>query len=90
MTISGPFALIANSSFSLGTFPEKLKFAKVTPIHKGKSKLELGNYRPISILPIFSKILEKLMNACMVKFLNQNKTIFEHQYTFMTFSIEMS
>ncbi len=82
MTISGPFALIANSSFSLGTFPEKLKFAKITPIHKGKSKLELGNYRPISILPIFSKILEKLMNARMVKFLNQNGIIFEHQYGF--------
>ena len=73
MTISGPFALIANSSFSLGAFPEKLKFAKVTPIHKDKSKLELGNYRPISILPIFSKILEKLMNVRMVKFLNKKK-----------------
>ena len=73
MTISGPFELIANSSFSLGAFPEKLKFAKVTPIHKGKSKLELGNYRPISILPIFSKILEKLMNIRMVKFLNKKK-----------------
>ena len=38
MTISMPFALIANSSFSLGVFPENLKFAKITPIHKGKSK----------------------------------------------------
>ncbi|MCP4484704.1 MAG: reverse transcriptase family protein, partial [Flavobacteriaceae bacterium] len=60
----------------------KLKFAKVTPIHKGKSKLEIGNYRPISILPIFSKILEKLMNARMTKFLNKNKIIFKHQYGF--------
>ena len=82
MTISKPFALVANSSFSFGIFPDKLKFAKITPIHKGKSKLELGNYRPISILPIFSKILEKLMNVRMVKFLNQNKIIFEHQYGF--------
>ena len=82
MTISKLFAHIANSSFSLGVFPEKLKFAKITPIHKGKSKLELGNYRPISLLPIFSKILDKLMNARMVKFLNHNKTIFEHQYGF--------
>ena len=82
MTILKPFALIANSSFSLGVFPDKLKFAKVTPIHKGKCKLELGNYRPIPILHIFSKLLEKLMNVRMVKFLNQNKIIFEHQYGF--------
>ncbi len=73
MTISGPFALIANSSFSPGTFPEKLKFAKITPIHKGKSKLEVGKNRPISILLIYSKILEKLMNTRMVKSLNQNR-----------------
>ena len=78
-TISKPFAIIANSSFSLGIFPEKLKFAKVTPIHKGKSKSELGNYRPISILPLFSKILEKIMNIRIIKFLHKNKIIFQHQ-----------
>ena len=55
-TISLPFSLIANSSFQNGIFPGKLKIAKVTPIHKGKSKLELTSYRPISILPIFSKL----------------------------------
>ena len=40
VTISKPFARIANSSFSLGVFAEKLKLAKIMPIHKGKSKLE--------------------------------------------------
>ena len=74
-TISKPFAIIANSSFSQGIFPEKLKFAKVTPIHKGNSKSELGNYRAISILPLFSKILEKLVNIRIIKFLNKNKII---------------
>ena len=82
MTISKQFAIIANSSFSLGVFPDKLKFAKVTPIHKGKSKLELGNYRPISILPIFSKVLEQLMNICISKFFNKHRIIFQHQYGF--------
>ena len=80
--ISKPFALIANSSFSFGIFPKKLKFGKVTPVHKGKSKLELGNYGPISILPIFSKTLERVMNVRMVKCLSLNKIIFEHQYGF--------
>ena len=59
-----------------------MKSAKVTPIHKGKSKSELENYRHISILPIFSKILKKLINVRTVKFLDQSKLIFEHQYDF--------
>ena len=81
-TLSKPFSIIAHSSFTEGVFPEKLKFAKVTPIFKSKSKQEIGNYRPISILPIFSKILEKLMNHRLVQFLNKHKIIFEHQYGF--------
>ena len=81
-TISEPFSTIANSSFLEGVFPDKLKFAKVTPIYKSKSKLECGNYRPISILPIFSKILEKLMNSRLVKFLGINDIIYKHQYGF--------
>ena len=68
LTISEPFSTIANSSFLEGVFPDKLKFAKVTPIHKNKSKLECGNYLPISILPIFSKIHEKSMNCLLVAF----------------------
>ena len=81
-TLSKPFSIIANSSFTEGVFPDKLKFAKVTPIYKSKSKQEVGNYHPISILPIFSKILEKLMNHRLVQFLNKHNIIFEHQYGF--------
>ena len=81
-TLSKPFSIIANSSFTEGVFPDKLKFAKVTPIYKSKSKQEVGNYRPISILPIFRKILEKLMNHRLVQFLNKHNIIFEHQHGF--------
>ena len=65
-----------------GVFPDKLKFAKVTPIRKSKSKLECGNYRTISFLPIFSEILEKLMNCRLVRFLGINDIIYKHQYGF--------
>ena len=43
----------------IGEFPDKLKYASITPtpIHKKGSKLLLNNYRPISILPLFSKVL---------------------------------
>ena len=48
--------------FRNGVFPEKLKFAVVYPIHKGESKMIRCNYKPKSILPILSKILEKLVH----------------------------
>ena len=50
-----------NASFRLGKFPNMLKIAKVVPIHKGDSKMITSNYRPIPLLPILGKLLEKLM-----------------------------
>ena len=50
---------IFDESFEKGVFPDLMKNAMVTPIYKGGSKLELKNYRPVSVLPILSKILEK-------------------------------
>ena len=49
---------IFNFSLQSSIFPDKLKIARVTPLFKGGGKYELGNYRPISVLPCFSKILE--------------------------------
>ena len=51
---------IVNLSFQTGTFPEKMKIAKVIPLYKSGSKNDFNNYRPISLLPQLSKILEKL------------------------------
>ena len=48
-----------NLSLRSGTFPTEMKLAKVIPLHKKKSRLEAGNYRPVSILQIISKHLEK-------------------------------
>ena len=49
-----------NESFFQGVFPDHMKLALVTPVYKGKSKLEVCSYRPISILPILNKVLVKL------------------------------
>ena len=48
-------------SLSTGIFPDKLKLAKVFPIFQNGEKDLLTNYRPISVLPCFSKILERIM-----------------------------
>jgi len=73
---------IINSSFSQGIFPSSLKTAKVVPIHKGGSKSEVTNYRPISLLCTFSKIYEKLMHSRVLGFLERNCSLFEGQYGF--------
>ena len=80
--ISGILSDIFNKSFLTGVFPQKLKYAFVLPLHKGGSKLLVTNYRPISILLKLSKILEKLMQARLIKFLESNKIIYEHQFGF--------
>jgi hypothetical protein len=57
--ISPPFAYICNRMISTGTFPTRLKFSEIKPIFKKGKKSNLSNYRPISMLPSFSKIFEK-------------------------------
>ena len=52
---------IINSSFEQGVFPDLLKIAKVIPVYKNGPKDSISNYRPILILPFFSKIFEKAM-----------------------------
>ena len=73
---------IVNSSFTEGIFPHALKTAKVIPIHKGGTKDEVSNYRPISLLSSFSKIYEKLMHRRVLEFLDKNNSLFENQYGF--------
>ena len=55
--IAKPLSEIFNMSISTGIFPDSLKTAKVTPIFKADDKTLPSNYRPISVLPVFSKIL---------------------------------
>ena len=73
---------VVNSSFNEGIFPTSMKTAKVVPIHKGGSKLDVKNYRPISLLCTFSKIYEKLMHRRVLEFLERHSSLFEGQYGF--------
>ena len=71
-----PITNIINKSFSTSTFPDTLKTAQVIPIHKKNSILDKGNYRPVSILPIISKLFERAINEQLVNFFNQHFHIF--------------
>ena len=82
MIYSNIFSIIFNTSFATGIFPEKLKVAKVIPIHKKDSKLECSNYRPISLLSNIDKILEKLMHNRLMKFLTEQKILYLKQFGF--------
>jgi exonuclease III len=72
-----------NDSFDSGAFPDPLKFAKVKPIFKSGDKKDVGNYRPISILPILSKVFEMIIRVRLLTHLTKNKIIHENQYGFM-------
>ena len=67
---------------STGYFPESLKIAKVIPIYKAKSRDDFNNYRPISLLSVLSKILEKVIHKRTLHFLNSNHVLYNSQYGF--------
>ena len=80
--IALPLSIMINTSIERGHVPDTMKLAKVIPIHKLKDKQMLNNYRPISLLPIFSKILEKVIYHMLFNFLNTNNALFSSQYGF--------
>ena len=59
---------MVNHSFRTSEFPDPLKLAQVAPIHKKNNTLEKGNYRPVSILPVISKIYERSINEQLSEF----------------------
>ena len=73
--IAFPLTFIANLSVSTGVFPQNMKIAKVIAIHKKGDISQIENYRPISLLPTFSKVLERLIYNRLFDFLNKHKLL---------------
>ncbi|XP_053398328.1 uncharacterized protein LOC128556711 [Mercenaria mercenaria] len=82
--ISKPLEKIFNLSISKGIFPAIFKRAKVTPMYKKGSKCDKTNYRPISILPILSKVLERHVSNTFKSFLENNSLLHPNQSGFRT------
>jgi len=83
-----PLTYLFNHSFNTGNVPDLLKIAKVVLMYKKGEKHFLGNYRPISLLSIFDKILEKLMYRRLSNFLEKNKSLYEYQFGFRKKNIQ--
>ena len=81
-SISPTFATLFNNCMYAGVFPDRLKIARVIPLHKGGEKNEISNYRPISLLPVFSKIFEKLIHSRITSFFEKHEVIYSKQFGF--------
>ena len=80
--IAVPLSIIINKSIETGVVPRSMKLAKVIPIYKAKDKTLMENYRPISLLPTISKVLEKVVHCRLYKFLCLNNQFTEYQFGF--------
>ena len=74
--------MLFNNSLSEGIFPECFKTAKIIPIFKSGHSNSTVNYRPISMLPVLSKIFEKLMCARLDSYLKSNDILCTNQFGF--------
>ena len=80
--LAAPISDLCNLSISLSVFPDACKIAKLKPIYKKESKTEPKNYRPISLLPLISKIMEKVIHNQTQLFLDDNNILYKHQSGF--------
>jgi len=77
-----PLLHVLNQSFIQGIFPDELKSACVTPIFKGGDKMLVKNYRPVSVLPVFSKIFERVMYNRLMRYLEKHNILYQYQFGF--------
>ena len=81
-SISSPLTHIINLSVIHGIVPDELKIARVVPIFKSGDKALFSNYRPISVLPCFSKFLERIIYNRIINYLNDFDVLCDNQHGF--------
>ena len=80
--LATPLTTLVNRSLTCGLFPSAEKAAKISPIYKSEDKTALDNYRPISVLPVFSKVLERVVYNRLSYYLEENNLLNDSQYGF--------
>ena len=83
--LAKPLSQICNLSIKYSKFPNDCKIAKLKPLFKRGSKTDPKNYRPISLLPLISKIIEKIIHDQTQNFLDKNNVIYRYQSGFRKF-----
>ena len=74
--IKRPLVHICNRSFMTGVFPSELKIANVVPTFKSGDDMVFSNYRPVSMLPVLSKLLERLMYNRFILYINRHDLLY--------------
>jgi hypothetical protein len=77
-----PLTSLTNLSLTTGKFPDNLKMSKMKPLFKKSAPHEIENYRPISLVSAFSKILEKIVCIGLINFLEKHNIFIESQHSF--------
>ena len=80
--ITSPLTYICNKVILSGIFLDQLKFSIVKPVYKKGDRMNLTNYRPISLLTSFSEVFEKALYIRLTEYLYNNKLLLENQYGF--------
>ena len=80
--IAVPLRQLFMESINQGKFPNRLKRANIIPLYKKGDRFDMGNYRPIALLNIFSKLFEKIMKTYLVSFMSDNEILSKYQYGF--------
>ena len=80
--IAKPLTHITNLSISSGIFPDLLKIARVVPVFKSGDRRVISNYRPVSVLPIFSNVLERIVYNRLLNYVDGLDILTENQYGF--------
>lgn len=82
LSVRLPIMILINQSLLKNKFPNELKIARVIALHKGGEKNEMDNYRPISLLSVISKVLEKIVHKRLTAFLKEKRVLTERQFGF--------
>ena len=80
--LASPITDLVNLSISLSSFPDDSKIAKLKPLYKKEAKTKPKNYRPISLLPLLSKIIERIIHNQTQEFLDKNNILYKYQSGF--------
>ena len=83
--LTTPIAQICNLSIKLSTLPDECKIAELKPLYKKGKKTDTKNYTPNSLLPVISKILEKVIHDQAMEFVTKNNILYKFQSGFRKF-----